>query len=86
MKDGAEYVKYVTARLVRYIDTPTEQRRQNRIDAKKRKEPWLVKWFGWAPYSILLWYRSVKSKVRPRAGVKPDLGKTEESNHGGGTG
>ncbi|MCF2943269.1 YqzE family protein [Paenibacillus tarimensis] len=82
MKDGAEYVKYVTARLVRYIDTPSEERRRIRLDARKRKEPWLVKWFGWAPYSVLLWYRSMKTKLRPGTRMPADLGQTEENNHG----
>lgn len=58
VKDGKEYVTYVAKRFVTYIDTPADEKRRIRTEAKLRREPWLVRWFGWAPYGIVLWWRA----------------------------
>jgi hypothetical protein len=66
-KDNLEYARFVAEKLVTYIDTPIEERRRSRTAAKAVKEPWLAKWFGWAPYGIILWWRLRKDRsVRPR--------------------
>ncbi|WP_058303575.1 YqzE family protein [Gorillibacterium timonense] len=48
-----DLVKYITERVVIYIDTPKEQRRAAR-EAVKPKEPWKVRWFGMIPDSLRL--------------------------------
>ncbi|OPA81176.1 hypothetical protein BVG16_02270 [Paenibacillus selenitireducens] len=50
---GDELVKYITERVVVYMETPKEVRKQN----KQSKEPWVLRWFGYAPYSILQWFQ-----------------------------
>ncbi|SDC25760.1 YqzE-like protein [Paenibacillus sp. UNCCL117] len=55
MGKSDELVKYVTERVVRYIDTPREVRRQVRAGRKEAKEPWEVRWFGMLPLSIRMW-------------------------------
>ncbi len=62
VKDGKEYVSYVAKRLVDYIDTPTEERRRLRTEAKQRREPWLVRWFGWTAYGVIFWWRARREK------------------------
>ncbi|WP_138751980.1 YqzE family protein [Paenibacillus sinopodophylli] len=57
MAKGDEYVKYITEQFVNYIETPREERKQTRMSAKARREPWLTRWFGLGPMSILIWWR-----------------------------
>ncbi|MOA07643.1 hypothetical protein D3C78_1273500 [compost metagenome] len=62
---GDEYVKYMTEQLMAYMDTPRTERKQARTSAKARREPWLTRWFGWGPVSLMLWWRGkrLSSKI-----------------------
>lgn len=51
MAKSDELVKYITQRVVRYIDTPKDERKGR----AKAKEPWAMKWFGMIPYAFSLW-------------------------------
>ncbi|MFD1176690.1 YqzE family protein [Paenibacillus puldeungensis] len=51
MAKGDELVKYITERVVDYVETPREIRRER----TKEKEPWARRWFGMIPFSISLW-------------------------------
>mgnify|MGYP000893964483 CR=1 FL=1 len=53
-KDGKEYVAFVADRLIRYIETPADERRRLRRDARSRREPFLARWFGWPLYGWLM--------------------------------
>jgi len=66
-KDGKEYVAFVADRLVRYIETPAEERRRLRRDARSRREPFLARWFGWALYGWLLQRRARRVSDASRA-------------------
>ncbi|OMF37035.1 hypothetical protein BK133_07435 [Paenibacillus sp. FSL H8-0548] len=57
MANSDEYVKYMTEQLVTYLDTPRAERKQTRSSAKALREPWLTRWFGWGPVSVILWWR-----------------------------
>ncbi len=39
MANGTEWVKFMTERVVDYIETPREQRKQTRLEAKAAREP-----------------------------------------------
>ncbi|MDQ0086694.1 ribonuclease PH [Paenibacillus anaericanus] len=54
MAKGDELVKYITERVVDYVETPREIRREQR---SKTKEPWANLWFGMIPFSITLWLK-----------------------------
>ncbi|MBW5445143.1 YqzE family protein [Cohnella sp. CFH 77786] len=57
MSDGAEYLKYVTERIVSYWEAPPspEARRERRL----KREPWAFRWFGQLlPAGIGIWWRS----------------------------
>lgn len=59
MASGEELVKYITERVVSFMETPKEERRSR----TKPKEPWSEKWFGMIPLGIMLMKRpSEKSK------------------------
>ncbi len=64
MAKGDEYVKFVTERFVNYMETPREERKQIRTSAKARREPWLTRWFGYGPMSIMLWWRGRAERHR----------------------
>ncbi|WP_159887195.1 YqzE family protein [Paenibacillus puerhi] len=65
MGKGDELVKYVTERVVRYMDTPKEVRRQVRAGRKESREHWEVRWFGMLPLAIRMWSnRLVRRKDR----------------------
>lgn len=60
MSDGADYLKYVTQRVVSYWETPKtpELRRERR----QKREPWWVRWFGQLlPVGIVIWWKNRKS-------------------------
>ncbi|GGG22077.1 YqzE family protein [Paenibacillus abyssi] len=63
-KNGAEYVKYVTERVVHYMETPKEERHRRRAEAKAHKEPWLTQWFGVAPLGLMIWWNGRKGRQR----------------------
>ncbi|MFC4596688.1 YqzE family protein [Cohnella hongkongensis] len=66
--DGSEYLKYVTERVVSYMDRPKEEKPEK--PAGKIKEPWLTKWFGVAPIGLRIWWGSRalrKNKTRQEA-------------------
>ena len=66
-KDGKEYVAYVADRLVRYIETPAEERRRMRRDARSRREPLVARWFGWALYGWIMQRRARRGAGAPAA-------------------
>jgi 5'(3')-deoxyribonucleotidase len=51
MAKSDELVKYITQRVVHYIDTPKDERKAR----TKAKEPWTMKWFGMIPFAVSLW-------------------------------
>ncbi|AQR79565.1 YqzE family protein [Paenibacillus larvae] len=59
---GDDLVKYITERVITYIDTPRELRKEKRKQQKAQKEPWTTRWFGLLPLSISLWNRNRKDK------------------------
>ncbi len=67
MAKGEEIVKYVTQKVVTYIDTPKDQRERQRRERKHRKEPWTVRWFGMIPLAMSMLLRSRRKKTS-----KPD--------------
>ncbi|MBE9915473.1 YqzE family protein [Paenibacillus donghaensis] len=57
MANGDELVKYITERVVTFMETPKEERRRN-----KAKEPWSEKWFGMIPLGLTLMKRQSSGK------------------------
>lgn len=58
MASSNDLIKYITERVVTYMDTPKEERKQ----VQRPKEPWSVRWFGMIPFSVSLWKEEVVTK------------------------
>ncbi|MGN7455463.1 YqzE family protein [Paenibacillus pasadenensis] len=58
--DSEEWIKDMTERFVRYVDTPSQVRRQKRRERKSSREPWLTRWFGMSGMGISMWLRGLK--------------------------
>ncbi|WP_239615384.1 YqzE family protein [Cohnella mopanensis] len=57
--DSSEYLKYMTEKVVKYIDSPTEaDAEETKPNRKISREPWLTRWFGMAPMGIMMWWGS----------------------------
>lgn len=67
MAKSDDLVKYITQRVVTYIDTPQEVRKQKRQErlTKRREEPWSSRWFGMLPLAIKLWVGKKESAMYP---------------------
>ncbi|WJH34486.1 YqzE family protein [Paenibacillus aurantius] len=61
MAKSDELVKYITQRVVQYMETPKEQRKQVRLE-KRAREPWTVRWFGMLPMALSMWADTKKAK------------------------
>ncbi|GIO39449.1 hypothetical protein J41TS12_43100 [Paenibacillus antibioticophila] len=65
MAKGDELVKYITERVVDYVETPREVRRER----SRARESWGSRWFGMIPFSISLWVKQIpvkRKKTRSR--------------------
>ncbi|MCL6457157.1 MAG: YqzE family protein [Gorillibacterium sp.] len=47
-----EILQELTAKVVTYIDTPKELRKQNRDKNKQYREHWSKRWFGLLPEAL----------------------------------
>lgn len=64
MAKNDEYVKFMAEKFISYVETPRDERKQNIASAKSRREPWLTRWFGIGPMSIMLWWRGRAERHR----------------------
>ncbi|MCM3205261.1 YqzE family protein [Paenibacillus illinoisensis] len=62
MAKSDELVKYITQRVVHFMDTPKEERKGR----SKIKEPWAMKWFGMLPFAVSLWVGEKEKALDPR--------------------
>lgn len=65
MAKGEELVKYVTQKVVTYIDTPHEERKQRKLERIKQREPWGTRLFGMLPMGFSLLIGRRKKKKAP---------------------
>ncbi|RXZ78782.1 YqzE family protein [Paenibacillaceae bacterium] len=68
MASGSDLLKYMTERVVQYMDTPKEERKRMKTMVKAQKEPWLTKWFGMAPMGIIVWWKGRKGHASAKQG------------------
>lgn len=55
-----DYVKYMTQRIVKYMDTPKEERKQQRKKRKEQNVNYSNKWFGVLPFAFRLFFQRKK--------------------------
>ncbi|PYE52331.1 YqzE family protein [Paenibacillus barcinonensis] len=63
MAKSDELVKYITQRVVNYMDTPKDERKERKAQSR-RKEPWAMKWFGMIPFAFSLWVGQKESSMK----------------------
>ncbi|MDF2658186.1 MAG: YqzE-like protein [Paenibacillus sp.] len=66
-----DYIKYLTERVVAYMDTPPEVRKEQRILHKSTRMPWHVRWFGMIPLSIAIWWKRRRERKAQRQKTTP---------------
>ncbi|NGM84471.1 YqzE family protein [Paenibacillus sp. 7124] len=54
--DGEDLVKYITEKVVVYMESPRESRGRSRAG----KQPWSQRWFGMLPVGLSIWRSSRK--------------------------
>lgn len=62
MAKSDELVTYITQRIVRYMETPRDVRRQR----KEIREPWYTKWFGMLPFALSMWIKSSRRERKAK--------------------
>lgn len=66
MAKSDDLIKYITQRVVTYMDTPKETRQERRKERKeKKREPWLVRWFGLMPFGFKMWATDWRDSSKP---------------------
>ncbi|MBD8838174.1 MULTISPECIES: YqzE family protein [unclassified Paenibacillus] len=71
MAKSDELVKYITQRVVHYIDTPKDERKGR----TKKKEPWAMKWFGMIPFAVSLWVGKKEKEFDTQSHKRSSSGK-----------
>ena len=59
MAKSDELVKYITQRVVHYIDTPKDERKGR----TKKERAGAMKWFGMIPFAVSLWVKRKKNSI-----------------------
>ncbi|MBD1378830.1 YqzE family protein [Metabacillus arenae] len=49
-----DYVKYLTQQIVKYLDTPQEEKKQRKERKKIERSPIATRWFGIIPFALQL--------------------------------
>lgn len=57
-----DYVRYLTERLVRYMDMPQGERKKQREE--KQREPWDRRWFGDIPFSMRMSWQNRRLRLK----------------------
>jgi YqzE-like protein len=52
-----DYVKYMTQQLVRYMDTPKEERKAKKSIRKTERSPFANRWFGILPFAVMFFIK-----------------------------
>lgn len=69
MAKSDDLIKYTTERVVRYLNTPKDERKKAK-SAPKFREPWSTRWFGMIPFAIGMIFKSkpidMNGKTRER--------------------
>lgn len=59
-----DYVRFLTERLVQYIDTPRAERKRRRKE--RQRDPWDRRWFGDIPFSLHMSWQNNRTRLKRR--------------------
>ncbi|SFS79951.1 YqzE family protein [Marininema halotolerans] len=63
MSASQDYLKFLTQRMVRYIDTPKSERKEARRERREHRPNWIVRWFGMIPFGVSMFARKQKKRL-----------------------
>jgi hypothetical protein len=72
-----KYLKYMTERVVSFLDTPSEEE-EAKLDKKISREPWLTRWFGVIPMGLMMWWAQKANKKKK---THPEVRSMNSSNY-----
>ncbi len=79
MMDSSEYLKYMTERVVSYLDNPAEEESDEpQPNRKVSREPWLTRWFGVIPMGFMMWRNDRADKKNK---THPEVRSVNSSNY-----
>jgi hypothetical protein len=61
MMEGSDYLKYMTERVVSYLDAPATEE-EGKLNRKISRESWLTRWFGVLPMGLMMWWGNKTDK------------------------
>lgn len=64
--DYDKLVKYMAERLVRYLETPAEERKRLKRERAMAKPGWSYRWFGLLPLALAQWKLHLKNRKQAR--------------------
>ncbi|MGF7031461.1 hypothetical protein J2T17_002372 [Paenibacillus mucilaginosus] len=60
MAKGDELVKYLTVQVIKYFETPKEERKLKRAGKREAREQWQYRWFGMLPLALSMWLEPLR--------------------------
>jgi hypothetical protein len=72
-----KYLKYMTERVVSFLDTPSESE-EAKQEKKRSREPWLTRWFGVIPMGLMMWWAQKANKKKK---THPEVRSMNSSNY-----
>lgn len=78
MGDNADYLKYMTEKVVGMLDRSPEAIGQ-RQERKQLREPWATRWFGVLPLGVSMWWGKLDARKRKDDAEAPSVQEEQES-------
>lgn len=75
--ESSDYLKYMTERVVSYLDNKTDEEEEDTQEKKVSREPWLTRWFGVLPMGLMMWWGQKADKKNK---THPEVRSMESSN------
>jgi hypothetical protein len=76
--DSTDYLKYMTERVVSYMEIPAEPEEDIKLRKKLSREPWLTRWFGVLPMGLIMWWGNRADKKNR---THPEVRSVNSSNY-----
>ncbi|PTX65030.1 YqzE-like protein [Melghirimyces profundicolus] len=58
-----DYLKFLVQEMVKYMDTPKDQRKEQRIMRRDQRLPWIYRWFGIIPFGMKMYVEKKKPRT-----------------------
>ncbi|MDQ0175163.1 YqzE family protein [Bacillus chungangensis] len=52
-----DYVKFITETFIKHFEVSKKDRKQQRIQRKEERAPFLLRWFGFLPHSLTMLFK-----------------------------